>query len=242
MARDTQSETRTMPVTVAFLGIVMLDTRFPRPPGDIGNPATFERAGIPARFKTVPGASPKRVVQDADPALLKPFIDAAASLVDDGARMISTSCGFLAAYQAQLSDAVRVPVITSSLLQCMRFRRPGIVTVDASALVPSILAAAAVPAGTPIEGIAPATEFYRRILGNEATLDLLEAEKNVVDAALRLVARHPEVEDIVLECTNMPPYRAAVARATGRMVHDLETLLIDAWARTLVHATRASAT
>jgi len=223
-----------MPTTVAaaFLGIVMLDTRFPRPAGDIGNPVTFERAGIPARFKTVLGASPKRVVQEADPALLKPFIDAAVALVEDGAGMISTSCGFLAAYQSQLSDAVRVPVITSSLLQCVRFRRPGIVTVDAAALGSRILAAAAVPAGTPIEGIEPSTEFYRKILGNEPTLDVLEAERNVVDAAIRLVSRHPGVEDIVLECTNMPPYRAAVANATGRRVHDLETLLIREWGRT----------
>ena len=215
----------------AFLGIVMLDTRFPRPAGDIGSPLTFERAGIPARFKTVSGASPKRVVQEADPALLQPFIDAAASLVEDGACMVSTSCGFLAAYQSQLSDAVRVPVLTSSLLQCAGFRRPGIVTFDASALSAGILTAAAVPAGTPIEGIEPSTEFYRKIIGNEPTLDVLEAEKNVVDAALRLVGKHPDVEDIVLECTNMPPYRAAVAKATGRKVHDLETLLIAAWDR-----------
>ena len=223
-----------MPTTAAFLGIVMLDTRFPRPPGDIGNPVTFKRAGIPARFKTVSGASPKRVVQQADPALLKPFIDAVASLVEDGASMISTSCGFLAAYQSQLSGAVRVPVVTSSLLQCVRFRRPGIVTFDASALGANILTAAAVRAGTPIEGVEPSTEFYRRILGNEPTLDVLEAERNVVDTAIRLVSRHPEVEDIVLECTNMPPYRAAVANATGRKVHDLETLLIGEWSRGLV--------
>ena len=223
-----------MPTTAAFLGIVMLDTRFPRPPGDIGNPVTFERVGIPARFKTVSGASPKRVVQQADPALLKPFIDAVASLVEDGASMVSTSCGFLAAYQSQLSDAVRVPVITSSLLQCVRFRRPGIVTFDASALGASVLTAAAVPAGTPIEGVEPSTEFYRKILGNEPTLDVLEAQRNVVDSAIRLVSQHPDVEDIILECTNMPPYRAAVANATGRKVHDLETLLIGEWSRALV--------
>ena len=198
---------------------------------------TFERVGIPARFKTVSGASPKRVVQEADPALLRPFIDAAATLVEEGASMISTSCGFLAAYQSQLSDAVRVPVITSSLLQCVRFRRPGIVTFDASALGARILTAAAVPAGTPIEGVEPSSEFYRRILGNEPTLDLLEAEKNVVDAAIRLVSKHPDVEDIVLECTNMPPYRAAVANATSRKVHDLETLLISEWGRILARET-----
>jgi hypothetical protein len=47
---------------------------------------------------------------------------------------------------------------------------------------------------------------------------------------MELVQRHPGVTDIVLECTNMPPYRDAVARATGRAVHDIETLLLAEWA------------
>jgi hypothetical protein len=38
------------------------------------------------------------------------------------------------------------------------------------------------------------------------------------------------VSDIVLECTNMPPYRNAIARATGLPVHDIETLLLAEWA------------
>ena len=46
-----------------FLGILMLDTRVPRPPGDIGHPATFERAGIPVRYTVVRGASPQRVTR-----------------------------------------------------------------------------------------------------------------------------------------------------------------------------------
>jgi hypothetical protein len=52
----------------------------------------------------------------------------------------------------------------------------------------------------------------------------------VVRAAMKLIERHPAVTDIVLECTNMPPYRSAVSGATGRPVHDMETLLVDAWA------------
>jgi hypothetical protein len=86
-----------------------------------------------------------------------------------------------------------------------------------------------VPPGTPVEGVAPGSEFHRRILGNEPTLDLQQAEHDVVAAARRLLARHPEVQHLVLECTNMPPYREAVALATGRPVHDAETLLIHAW-------------
>ncbi|HSV46437.1 MAG TPA: aspartate/glutamate racemase family protein [Ramlibacter sp.] len=215
--------------STGFLGVLMLDTRFPRPPGDIGNEETFRRAGIPVRFVTVAGASPQRIVREADPALLQPFVDAAQAMVAEGAAMISTSCGFLAAYQDALSKAVPVPVLTSSLLQCSQFRRPGIVTFDAAALGQHILDAAGVPAATPVAGVEPGCEFHTQILNNRAEMDLVEAQRNVVAAAMRLVTAHPEVEDIVLECTNMPPYRAAVAKATGRRVHDVETLLVSAW-------------
>jgi hypothetical protein len=217
-----------------FLGVLMLDTRFPRPPGDVGNPQTYARAGIPVRFFTVEGASPKRIVEEADPRLVQPFVDAAVRLVAQGASMITTSCGFLAAYQDVLSRAVAVPVLSSSLLQARRHARPGIVTFDAKSLTPQILQAAGVPAGTPIMGVRPGCEFHRRILNNDTVLDVAEAQRNVVDAALRLIGASPSVETIVLECTNMPPYREALAAATGREVHDIETLILEAW-RTQQH-------
>jgi len=212
-----------------FLGVLMLDTRFPRPPGDVGNPETFSRHGIPARFTVIRGASPQRIVKEADPALLQPFVDAAKRLVDEGAAMITTSCGFLASYQDVLANAVSVPVLTSSLLACRQFAQPGIVTFDAASLNPAILRAAGVPPSTPVQGVEPGCEFHRRILQNEDQLDLDEASRNVVDAACRLVARDPSVDDIVLECTNMPPYRDAIVQATGRRVHDIETLIVAQW-------------
>ena len=213
-----------------FLGVLMLDTRFPRPPGDIGNAETFRRHGIAVRFHVVEGASPERIVKQADPALLQPFIDGARRLVDEGAAMITTSCGFLAAYQSLLADAVPVPVVTSSLLQCRDFARPGIVTFDSASLTARILAAAHVPPATPVQGLAPGCELHRRILANDDRLDLELASRNVVDAACRLVSRFPAIEDIVLECTNMPPYRETIARATQRRVHDIETLVLARWA------------
>ncbi|MET3918483.1 hypothetical protein ABID97_005314 [Variovorax sp. OAS795] len=212
-----------------FLGVLMLDTRFPRPPGDVGNPETYARAGIPVRFATVQGASPRRIVEQADPRLIQPFIEAAVRLAADGASMITTSCGFLAAYQALLSDAVPVPVVTSSLLQVRRHAHPGIVTFDAHSLTPRILQAAGVPEGTPVAGLRPGCELHRRILNDDTVLDLAEAQRNVVEAAMRLVEADPTVEHIVLECTNMPPYRQSVAAATGRQVHDIETLILETW-------------
>lgn len=217
-----------MPPT-GFLGVLMLDTRFPRPPGDVGNRETYSRAGIPVRFATVQGASPRKIVQDADPSFLQPFVDAAVALAAQGAQLISTSCGFLARYQAALQAAVSVPVVTSSLLQCQGLERVGIVTFDAQSLSRTILDAVGVPPGAVVEGLAPGCEMHARILANALEMDLAEAERNVVDAARRLVARAPGLRNIVLECTNMPPYRDAVARATGLPVHDIETLLLARW-------------
>ena len=213
-----------------FVGILMLDTRFPRPLGDIGNPQTFARLAIPVRYTTVHGASPQRIVRDRDPALLQPFIDAATELVRQGARLVSTSCGFLALWQAELAQALPVPVVSSSLLACARLERPGIITIDARSLGAATMLAAGVPQGTPVQGVAPGCEFQRRILGNETELDPAQAQRDVVSAARRLVLDHPQLTDIVLECTNMPPYRQAVMEATGRPVVDIVSLLAQAWA------------
>lgn len=219
----------TKTVTEGCLGVIMLDTRFPRPPGDIGSPDTWARAGIPVRFITVPGASARRVVQAQDPALLGPFVEAARSLAGQGARLITTSCGFLAGWQAELQAAVDVPVITSSLLQCARLPSPGIVTFDAASLHADLLRRAGVPEGTPVEGLRPGCELQSRILADDTRLNLQQASDDVVEAAMRLVAKHHEVQHLVLECANMPPYRTAVAQATGRSVHDLESWLLEIW-------------
>jgi hypothetical protein len=122
-----------------------------------------------------------------------------------------------------------VPVVTSSLLQCRGLDRVGIVTFDAQSLSRPLLDAVDVPADAVVEGIAPGCEMHARILANAPEMDLAEVERNVVDAARRLAARDSGLRNIVLECTNMPPYRDAVARATGLPVHDIETLLLARW-------------
>jgi hypothetical protein len=215
-----------------FLGILMLQTRFPRPLGDIGNPETFS---FPVRRHIVEGASPGRVVRDQAHGLVDAFVAAARSLVDEGAAAIGTSCGFLALHQRRLSAAVTVPVASSSLLQCEWLarvlpagQRPGIVTIDAVSLSEGHLQAVGVPPGTPIEGVDPDGELASRLLRDEPSLDMAKAEAEVVAASERL-CRRANIGAVVLECTNMPPYARAVARATGRPVFDVVTLLNWIW-------------
>jgi len=56
-------------------------------------------------------------------------------------------------------------------------------------------------------------------------LDPGRAEADVVAAGQELLAAAPDIKAIVVECTNLPPYCAALARSTGLQVHDILTLL-----------------
>src|SRR5207237_398987 len=82
------------------LGILMLEARFPRIPGDLGNATTFP---YPVLYHVVRGASPERVVLESDPTLLEPFVAGAQQLERGGVRAITTNCGFLALFQRELA-------------------------------------------------------------------------------------------------------------------------------------------
>ena len=208
------------------LGVLMLQTRFPRLPGDIGHPASFP---FPVRYRIVPGASPRRIVVAQDREMLEPFIAAGRTLIDAGATAITTSCGFLIGFQRELAAALPVPVWTSSLLALPELRRPGIVTVDAASLGAQHLRAAGAPEDVPIEGLAAGCHLQRTLLDDLPELDPHEAEADAVAAACRLVARCPEIESLLLECTNLPPYAGAIEAATGRPVHHLPGFIAARW-------------
>ena len=207
------------------IGVLMLETQFPRPVGDVGHPQTFAKLGLNAIYQVLPGASPQRVVSPNDPGLLKEFIAAAHGLVAQGATLITTSCGFLARYQAAMSEALTVPVITSSLLLCASLPKSIVLTINANSLSPELLKAAGVPKGTPVIGVPPESHFCHCILGNQPTLDLARAEAELVALVKDLKTSHPEAQNLVLECTNMPPYAEALAAASGLRVHHLMTAI-----------------
>jgi Asp/Glu/hydantoin racemase len=200
----------------ASLGILMLEARFPRIPGDMGNAGTW---GFPVQYRVVRGASPGRVVLRHADGLLGAFVDAARDLVAHGVDGITTNCGFLSLFQDELAAAVSVPVATSSLMQVALVnrrlppgRRAGILTISAATLTAEHLAKAGVPEGTPVTGLEGST-FARAILGDEEALDVAAAQAENVAAAGRLAAEGASA--IVLECTNMSPYAAAIREASG---------------------------
>jgi hypothetical protein len=205
------------------LGLLLLDTRFTRHPGDLGRPDAW---GCPVLAHVVSRAEPARVVRKAggfaQESLLPGFVDGARRLREQGAVAITTSCGFLVVAQQGLQDAVDVPVVTSALLLVPALLRDqprvGVLTIDSRSLQAEHLAAAGVPAGrlgdVVVEGVDPRSHFTTAILGNETLLDRARAEQDVLAAAVALKAREPGLRTIVLECTNLPPYAERIAAET----------------------------
>lgn len=213
----------------ASVGILMLEARFPRIPGDMGNALTWP---FPVQYRIVRGASPDRVVKHGADGLLSHFVDAARELVADGVDGITTNCGFLSLFQDELAEAVQVPVATSSLMQVAtvnrllpKGRRAGVLTISGSTLTPLHLEKAGVPEGTPVGSTEGGREFTRAILGNELELDVELARQDNVEAAQRLMAEHANVGALVLECTNMVSYAADIRAATGLPVFSIETFV-----------------
>lgn len=211
------------------VGVLMLETVFARHPGDIGCPATWRR---PVLFEVVRGATPERITRLSDNVFLQPFVEAGERLAARGAALITTSCGFLALYQEELARRLPVPVATSALMWVPLLakvlpagRRVGVLTFSAESLTGRHLTAVGAPADTPLEGLEANGIFRRAILGEAVADSFAVREREAVAAAMRLVARHPEVGAIVLECTNLVPHAAAIQAATGRPVHDIMTLI-----------------
>lgn len=209
------------------IGVLCLDTAFDKIPGHIRNRTTFD---FPVRYQVVTGATPERVVSQADPRLLEPFIQAAKELEAAGVAAITGACGFLVIFQRELADAVRVPLYSSSLIQLLMVSRMirsdqkvGLLVANKASLTPRHLAAVgaeSVPVS--VAGMADQPEFREVILeGRRVELDADRLEREVLGVVERL---DPDLGALVIECTDLVPFAHAIQARLGVPVFDIVTL------------------
>jgi hypothetical protein len=212
------------------IGILMLDTRFQRFNGDIGNAQTWP---FPVQYKVVRGAVPNKVVDTLNNRdLFQRFADAADELIAEGVDGITTTCGFLALYQQELAAHCSVPVATSALLQVPmvarvlpKGKRPAILTFSAESLTVHHLAAVGIDPATPVVGMPAASEFQRSIREGDASVPFEVLKDEVLDVARQMIEGDPSIGAIVCECTNITPYSHDLKRDLGVPVFDMVTLV-----------------
>jgi len=212
------------------LGILMLDSKFERFTGDIGNAQTWP---FPVQYKIVRGAVPNKVVDTLNNRhLLQLFADAADELIRDGVDGITTTCGFLALYQQELAAHCSVPVATSALLQVPmvarvlpKGKRPCILTFAAESLTMHHLAAVGIDPDTPIVGLPATSEFQRSIREGDDSVPFETLKDEVLETAERMLKDDPSIGAIVCECTNITPYSHEINARLGVPVFDMVTLV-----------------
>ncbi|CTQ51207.1 hypothetical protein [Jannaschia donghaensis] len=202
------------------LTVLQLDTRFPRVPGDVACARTYR---APVEIIRIPRATVARVVTDRPDTIdLAPFDAAIARARGD---VIVTSCGFLAPHQARLAARTGRPFIASALgalVELSETHGPRgilIATYDWGSLTAAHLAGY----DCDIVGLPEDSHLRRVIAGDMATLDTARAGEEVaaaIRAHLRSHHRH-----ILLECTNLPPYKAAIRAIADLPITDILTCI-----------------
>lgn len=211
------------------IGILVLDTDFPRIPGDIGNATTYP---FPVRFKVVKGIRHEDIVcERPDISVCSRFIEEAKGLEEEGVRAITTSCGYFCYFQDEISDALSIPVFASSLIQVPlvakmlgKNNRVGIVCGNSRALTKTHLRKAGIDDSMRV-AVAGLDEKWNMVRGPRPRDRLEGFEKGLSKVATELVSKYQDIGALVFECTNFPPAAAAVQEATGLPVFDIVTLV-----------------
>jgi len=216
------------------VGILLLDSPVPFIPGDTANATSYN---FPVRFKKVEGFTVAKALAK-DPGVYPALLAAAKDLEANGVRVITGDCGFMALHQEKLKADLKVPVCLSSLFQIPfirgtlgRGKKIGIITASADSLTREFLQEIGVPPGPEpgvtdlvIRGVEDCPEFFSAAIEEKGTLDDVLARKEIADKARR-IAREEDIGAILLECSLLPPYAAAVHKATNLPVYDYLTLI-----------------
>ena len=212
------------------VGIILLENYAPFIPGDVANATTYD---FPVRFQRVENFSVERIFKH-DMSLLDPVLEAGRALVREGVRAVTGDCGFMVIYQKQLAAALEVPVFMSSLLQISFLRhligpdeKIGIITANSESLDDFVLQSAGIDSSVAllIEGLQDKKNFASAVIKEVGLLDAEKVEKEVVSVAKGMTAREPKVKILLLECSMLAPYAAAVQEAVSLPVFDFVTMI-----------------
>jgi Asp/Glu/hydantoin racemase len=212
------------------IGIILLDTFTPFIPGDVGNASTYS---YPVRYKTIKNFTVERMY-DMDSSFIEAFKEAGKELVQEGVKAITGDCGYMALFQEELAQELDVPVFMSSLLQVpfiQRTLRPndkiGVICANSKILNESLLTSVGItdPSRLAVKGLENQEYFRKGVIIEVGELHADKVEQEVVSTALELVQEDPSVKVILLECSVLPPYAAAVQEAVKLPVFDYVTMI-----------------
>jgi len=211
------------------IGVMHLESTHPLEPGNVQNASSFP---FPVLYEAVRGL-PYAQLKCGDPAGDAPILDAIARLEAQGVSVIVGACGSFAYWQKLAVEHANVPVFTSIMTQVPfvlaglpSSQRLGVVSAVAEAYTERVreqcdireperivlLQAVDVPAFLPL-------------MGDKPVLDHTAIEKGLVQLLVEAQEQEGDIGAWLFQCSELPPYAAAVQKATGLPVFDMSTLI-----------------
>ena len=216
------------------VGIARLDQlhRHPNIPGDVENASTYP---FPVRMTIIEGLydNPYPPLFDETGGYtseVQKTVTVVKELAAEGVRAIVMACGYFSLLQDILAEEVDIPVFTSPLLfvpmisrMIGRKRKVGIIAASKATLTDAFLKPAGIDDSVPyvIEGLDDSEEFNSCFMGGKKTtmdVDLLQAQ--VLSIIKNFVTDNPDIGALLLECSALPPFSAAIQREVDRPVFD----------------------
>lgn len=169
-----------------------------------------------------------------DPTIIEDLTAVGKELEEDGVRAIICACGYFGRWQKQLAERLNVPVYASSLTQIPMIKiglkkdqKIGVLCAVTRTFDDELLSCCGVddPSILVVRSMEEAPEFSA-IPRDRDTMNSAKVRQEMVQAAKELVAEHPEIGAILLECSDMPPYAYAVQEAVNLPVYDFTTMVV----------------
>jgi len=228
------------------IGILQSNAHIPMPPGDVGNASSFS---FPVVYRLVEELTSERLIVQADPTLAGPLIREARMLEAMGVAAIMGDCGHLVQFQKEIAAAVDIPVFLSSWQQIPFIRsilpphkKIGVLMANSLHYRPHFLKNAGIddPGSLVVAGMQDQPAFRAAVIDETGILDSDAAGREVVAVGCSLLQAHPQLGAFFLECSDMPPYAAALQQAVRLPVFDFITManyVYSALARTIFTGT-----
>ncbi len=213
------------------VGIMLLDVHYPIMPGNVVNAYTFD---FPVRHMWVNGANQDRM-HSGDDSLLPELIKTAKQLEVEGCRAVCGACGYFGHFQKKLANAVDIPVYLSSIIQIpwisvglKEDEKIGILCADGRNLTYDLFKSCGVSE----------KDFNRCVIASAGNLPEFSAfmerrghfnngivKNELINLANNIMQENINIKAILLECSDMPPYSAAIQSALNIPVFDFITLI-----------------
>lgn len=214
-------------------GILMLDSRIPRLPGDPGHAQTFS---FPVAYESI-GGLPFLDLVEARRDRLGLAIAAARRLESEGVSFVAADCGLFSIFQEAIAAELSIPFLGSALslipfLGSFLARETSIGLLTGHTGLLSELhfrAAGADPSRVVMAGMEHSEEFKRVVIERGEVLSKELLCEGVKEATLALVqkarAEQRRLGAVVIECTNLISFREEIQELAGVPVYDLVSLI-----------------